>query len=81
MIGNALGDGKPKDNTTDPKSETFAEKYKRELKKDLDDLGLDEEGDDYNENLELKDEDFIDHDEDLLDKLMGDDDDEVDLLD
>ena len=23
MIGNALGDGKPKDNTTDPKSETF----------------------------------------------------------
>jgi len=43
MIGNALGDGKPKDNSTDTKTETFAEKYRKELKKDIDDLGDEEE--------------------------------------
>ena len=44
--GNALGDGsKPKDNnSTEEKGfETFQEKYRRELKKDIDDLGFDEE--------------------------------------
>ena len=77
MIGNALGDGKPKDNTTDPKSETFAEKYRRELKKDMDDLGADEEGD---IDFDLNDDDLLPEDlEDGgdmidLDALMGDDD-------
>ena len=44
--GNALGDGsKPKDsNSTEEKGfETFQEKYRRELKKDLDDLGFDDD--------------------------------------
>ena len=51
MLGNALGDGKPKDNSTnDASQETFAEKYRRELKKDIDDLGLDDE--DTNESEE-----------------------------
>jgi hypothetical protein len=35
MIGNALGDGKPKDNTTEPENETFQQKYRKTLKKDL----------------------------------------------
>jgi translocation protein SEC62 len=43
VLGNALGDGKPKNTTQEEKLESFAEKYRRELKKDVDDLGLDEE--------------------------------------
>jgi len=41
--GNALGDGKPKNDTKDASQETFADKYRKELKKDIDDLGADEE--------------------------------------
>lgn len=49
MIGNALGDGsKPKDNSTDSSQETFTEKYRRELKKDVNDLGLDDEDIEFN---------------------------------
>ena len=76
MIGNALGDGKPKDNTTDPKTETFAEKYRRELKKDMEDLGAEDELDlGLDDDLDLDGGDTID-----LDALMGDDDEEVDPL-
>lgn len=85
MIGNALGDGKPKDNTTDPKTETFKEKYERELRKDMDDLGLEDIDIDIDpedlENLELRDEDLIDDVLNLDDLLGGDDDEEDDLLD
>lgn len=38
MIGNALGDGKPKDNTTEPENETFQQKYRKTLKKDLSEI-------------------------------------------
>lgn len=41
--GNALGDNSKKNTTDDKKQESFQEKYRRELKKDLDDLGADEE--------------------------------------
>jgi len=50
MIGNALGDGKPKEGANDTRNddqpETFADKYRKELKKDVDELGLDEEDED-----------------------------------
>jgi len=36
--GNALGDGKPKNSTTDEQNETFQQKYRKELKKDLEDI-------------------------------------------
>jgi len=42
MLGNALGDGSKK-NTTETKEESFAEKYRRELAKDLDDLVKEED--------------------------------------
>jgi hypothetical protein len=42
-MGNALGDGKPKNTTGEEKLESFAEKYRKELRKDLDELGIDEE--------------------------------------
>jgi hypothetical protein len=41
--GNALGDGKPKNDTEAPKERSWQEKYRDELKKDVDDLGMDEE--------------------------------------
>lgn len=43
MIGNALGDGSKKNTTTDPKEESFAEKYRRELAKDLDESDKDDD--------------------------------------
>ena len=47
VVGNALGDGSKKDDNSTAggreRTETFAEKYRRELKKDLDELGLDDE--------------------------------------
>lgn len=52
MIGNALGDGKPKNNTDTPQSETFQEKYRKELKKDIDELGLDDEEEETNDSTE-----------------------------
>lgn len=51
--GNALGDGKEKEETpgkNETRKESFAEKYRRELRKDVDDLGLD--GDETEDNLE-----------------------------
>lgn len=44
VIGNALGDGKPREgrNTTEEKFESFADKYKKELRKDLDEIEADE---------------------------------------
>jgi len=46
VMGNALGDGKPKDNRTESEPETFQQKYRKELKKDLEDLGLEDEDED-----------------------------------
>ena len=46
MVGNALGDGSKKDDNSTSgraRTETFAEKYRKELKKDIDELGLDDE--------------------------------------
>ena len=44
MIGNALGDGSEKKNKTEEKVEkTFQEKYREELKKDADSLGIDDD--------------------------------------
>lgn len=58
--GNALADGsKPKDNSTDTSQETFAEKYRRELKKDLNDLGLDDEDLDNLNDSEVENKDDI----------------------
>lgn len=76
--GNALGDNSKK-NTTDgdkKQQESFAEKYRRELKKDIDDLGADEE-----EIGDLGEEDTKEEEEGAgksinLDDLMNDDEDE-----
>ena len=49
MIGNALGDGKPKEGANDTKKEeelSFTEKYRKELKKDLSEIDLEEEEED-----------------------------------
>lgn len=44
MIGNALGDGKPKDvNSTEEVYESFSQKYRKELKKDLIDEDFEDE--------------------------------------
>lgn len=51
MIGNALGDGKPKNNTENPQTETFQEKYRKQLKKDI---NLDEEEEEEDENKETE---------------------------
>ena len=48
MIGNALGDGKPKDNRTEEVYESFSQKYRRELKKDLSEIENEEEEEDTN---------------------------------
>ena len=49
--GNALADNSKKNETKDPSEESFTEKYRKELKKDLDDLGLDDD-DESTENSE-----------------------------
>lgn len=49
MVGNALGDGKPKEDVNGTKSEenlSFSDKYRKELKKDLSEIDIDEEEDD-----------------------------------
>ena len=65
MIGNALGDGKPKDtNSTEEVYESFSQKYRKELKKDLSEIeaevaeDVDGEADegDYDEGKETHDE-------------------------
>ena len=66
--GNALGDGKPKDNTTDTRQETFAEKTRRNLDKvkDVDDLEQEE--------TELTEEDLATTEEDApfdIDAILG----------
>jgi len=61
--GNALGDGKPKDNTTDPRQESFAEKYRKELAKDIDDLGA--------EDTELTEEDLATEGTFDIDSILG----------
>lgn len=43
MIGNALGDGRPKDNKTEEVYESFSQKYRKELKKDLKDFEAEDE--------------------------------------
>ena len=42
MLGNALGYGSKK-NTTETKEDSFSEKYRRELAKDLDELVKDDD--------------------------------------
>jgi hypothetical protein len=44
--GNALGDGSKKDDKEEKREMTWQEKYRSELKKDVDDLGKDEEDED-----------------------------------
>merc|ERR1712046_35469 len=66
--GNALGDGKPKDNTTETRQETFAEKTRRNLDKvkDVDDLEQEE--------TELTEEDLATSEEDApfdIDAILG----------
>lgn len=46
MIGNALGDGKPKNNTNEEVYETFAQKYRKELKKDISEIEAEEDEED-----------------------------------
>jgi hypothetical protein len=41
--GNALGDGKPKDDPDKPREMTWQEKARAELHKDIDDLGKEDE--------------------------------------
>jgi hypothetical protein len=53
MIGNALGDGKPKNTTENPQVETFQEKYRKQLKKDIDDE--DEEAEEAEDTEETQD--------------------------
>jgi len=44
MIGNALGDGSEKKNKTEEKVEkSFQEKYREEMNKDVDNLGIDDD--------------------------------------
>lgn len=77
--GNALGDGSSKKNTTEEKkTETFQEKYRRELAKDLDDLGADDEEEEKDgEVAGLGEEDSAPGEKALnLDDLMNDEEDE-----
>jgi len=74
MVGNALGDGSKKDDNSTSGSararvETFAEKYRKELKKDLDDLGLDEEEDETqgNETAEATEGETNEEDSGMID--------------
>ena len=69
MIGNALGDGTPKNTTDTPAEKSFQEKYREELKKDLDDLGA--------EDLETEDGDLdLDESEPVGEQVNFDDDEE-----
>jgi len=43
VVGNALGDGKPKNNSTEEEFESFSQKYRKELKKDLSEFENEEE--------------------------------------
>jgi len=59
--GNALGDGsKPKEE--EKKEKTWQEKYRSELRKDIDDLGMDEEdlisADDTEDNSDMDHPDY-----------------------
>ena len=48
--GNALGDNSKKNETDKKQEESFHEKYRRELKKDFDDLVADDEEDENEAN-------------------------------
>jgi hypothetical protein len=50
MLGNALGDGKPKNDTETPEEKSFQQKYREELKKDVDFEGEDDDDNDVGEN-------------------------------
>lgn len=84
VVGNALGDGSASNNTWNDraKTETFAEKYRRELKKDLSEFDDDDEYVDIdslfetNDTAGAEDEEFVNLD-DLLDSMADDDDDEA----
>lgn len=45
MLGNALGDGKPKNDTETPEEKSFQQKYREELKKDINFDGDDDDDD------------------------------------
>ena len=85
--GLALSDGKDKKNSTeDETTKSFSEKYREELKKDIDDLGLDDEDmkllstedSDPNDTNVLKDGEGDEPEQKVidLDSLMGDDEEE-----
>ena len=75
--GNALGDGKPKNNGTDtPRQELFAEKYRKNLKTDVNDI-LEEEDDDLKDIMGMSEESIAEGavNNSIMDKLNADDDD------
>jgi hypothetical protein len=84
--GLALSDGKDKKNSTEEETtKSFSEKYREELKKDIDDLGLDDEDmamfnttdSDPTDTNELKEGEGEPEQKAIdLDALMGDDDEE-----
>lgn len=82
VVGNALGDGSQNNTWQDPRrTETFAEKYRKELKKDLSEFDDDDEYVDIDSLFETnategadEDDDFVNLD-DLLDSMADDDDD------
>jgi len=86
--GLALSDGKDKKNSTEaPEEKSFSQKYREQLKKDMDDLDLDEDemalfaDNDNNStatNSTVMGESEEDAD-DILDKLMGGDDEEEEV--
>lgn len=74
MVGNALGDGSKKDDnsTNSKRQETFQEKYRRELKKDLDEIDKDDEEETATEEVVVEEttEEGGDDDFDVLDSLI-----------
>ena len=75
VAGNALGDGKPKNDTEAPKEKTWQEKYRSELVKDIDVTGMGEsEGDDDHPDYKADPvENFDDDEEFVSSKDMFDD--------
>merc|ERR1712070_13628 len=75
VLGNALGDGSKKNSTFNQRTETFTEKYKKQLAKDLDEIENDE--DENANSTEAASEESEPAGESInLDDLMNADDDE-----
>lgn len=82
VVGNALGDGSTNNTWNDrARTETFAEKYRKELKKDLSEIDVDDEYVDIDSLFETNTTEGADEEEainldDLLDSMADDDDDD-----